>query len=133
MSRQEIKNTAPSKRRRNDILLLLGILFAVAVFALLFFATRKEGAYAVIIKDGREIARYSLSEDREIPITEEDAVTNLLVIEGGKARMKEASCPDQICVEHRAVSKAGETIVCLPRELVIKVVGEQGDAPDMVA
>lgn len=132
MSRPDQK-TAPPKRRRNDIFLLLGILAAVAVFALIFFATRKEGSYAAVIKDGTEIARYSLSQDQTIPITQGEEVTNLLVIEGGKARIAEAACPDQICVEHRAVSKAGETIVCLPRELVIKIVAaEQGDGPDMV-
>lgn len=130
-----IKNTqaAPQKRRRNDILLILGILLAVAVFALIFIATRKEGAYAAVIKSGEEIARYSLSEPREIPITDGETVTNYLVIGEGEARITEANCPDQICVEHRAVSKAGETIVCLPNEIVIKIVAaEGGDAPDMV-
>lgn len=127
------KQAAPPKRRRNDLLLLLGILLAAAVFALVFLFTRKEGAYAAVIKDGTEIARYALAEERQVPITEGGTVTNLLVIEDGKARITEAVCPDQICVEHRAVSKVGETIVCLPEKVVIKIVAaEGGNAPDMV-
>lgn len=121
-----------SKKLRNDLLLAGGILLAATLFALIFFMTRQEGAYAAVIKDGREVARYSLAEAREVPLIANGETTNLLVIEGGKAFMREANCPDQICVKHRAISKVGETIVCLPNEIVIKIVDSGGDAPDMV-
>ena len=124
---------APQKRRRNDLLLLLGILLAVAIFALTYTLTRKEGSYAAVLKDGAEIARYSLDEEMEVPITDGESITNLLVIKDGKAVITEATCPDQICVHHRAVSKAGETIVCLPQKVVVKIVAsEKTDAPDLV-
>lgn len=132
LMRKELNQAAPQKRRRNDLLLLAGILLAVAVFALVYTLTRKEGGYAAVIQNGTETARYSLSEEQEIPIADGETVTNLLVIRDGKAYMAEATCPDQICVEHRPVSKAGETIVCLPHELVIKIVASEPDAPDMV-
>lgn len=121
------------KKYRNDLLLLLGILVLVAVFALGYALTRKEGAYALLLQDGEEIGRYALQEDLEIPVLEGETVTNVLVIGDGKALMKEATCPDQICVKHKAVSKAGETIVCLPHKLVVKIVAaEPSDAPDLV-
>ncbi len=119
-------------RLKNDILLIGGVLSAAALLALLFFATRKEGAYAAVLKNGTEIARYSLSEEGEYPLYEGDTVTNLLVIAHGKAEMAEAVCPDQICVHHRPISRVGETIVCLPHEIVVKIEAEGGDAPDMV-
>lgn len=134
MSVQKIKNTASPRRRRNDMILLAGILIVVALFAALFMLTRKEGAYATVLKDGKEIARYSLGEDQKIPISDGETMTNLLVIKDGKAFMEAAICPDQICVDHRAISKSGETIVCLPQKLVILIEGqEQGVKPDMVA
>ena len=120
------------KKYRNDLLLAGGILLAAAVFALIFMLTRREGGYAAVIRGGTEVARYSLAEPREVPIMDGETVTNLLVIKGGKARILEATCPDQICVEHRPVSKAGETVVCLPNELVIKIVASETDVPDMV-
>lgn len=130
--RNQTENAAPVKRRRNDILLLAGVLGAVAVFALTYFLTRQEGAYAAVIQRGTEIARYSLAEDRQVPIQTDGTVTNLLVIRAGKAQITQADCPDQICVHHRPVSKAGETIVCLPRELVIRIVGEKSaNEPDV--
>ena len=121
------------QKHRNDILLVAGIVVVVAVFSLVYFLTRREGAYASVIKDGDEIARYSLSENITVPIYDDETVTNVLVIEDGKAYMSEAICPDQICVKHRAISKVGETIVCLPQELVIKIVASDNtDAPDVV-
>ena len=124
---------APQKRRRNDLLLLLGILLAVAVFALVYLLTRKEGAYASVLKNGEEIGRYSLAEDQTIPLLKDGEVTNLLVIGNGKAQITEATCPDQICVNHRAISKAGETIVCLPQQVVVKIVASaEADEPDLV-
>jgi len=41
----------------------------------------------------------------------------------------DADCPDRLCVKQRAISKQGETIVCLPHRLIVKIEG--GDAPDV--
>ena len=125
---------APQKRRRNDILLIAGILSAILIFALIYSLTRKDGAYAVVLKNNEEIGRYSLAEDIEIPINTGDKVTNILLIEDGKAQMKSAVCPDKICVNHRPIDKSGQTIVCLPEKVVIKIIAESGgNAPDTVA
>lgn len=117
-----------NKQRRGDLLLLLGIFVLVAVLALGYGLTRREGTYVAVLQQGTELARYSLAQDRQIPIGE----SNLLVIEDGKARMLRANCPDQICVEHRPVSKVGQTIVCLPNQIVVKVVADNQSGPDMV-
>ena len=52
---------------------------------------------------------------------------NILVIKNGKADVIEASCPDHVCVDQRAISKTGEAITCLPNKTVITVEG-QGEA-----
>ena len=126
--------TAPQKRRRNDILLIAGVLSAILIFALIYFLTRKDGTYAVVLKNNEEIGSYSLSENMQIPIKEGDKVTNILVIKDGKAYMKSALCPDKICVKHRPIDKSGQTIVCLPQKVVIKIIAKgTGNAPDTVA
>lgn len=55
---------------------------------------------------------------------EGESFRNLLVIKDGKASMKEADCPDKICVAHKPICKKGETIVCLPHKVVVEVRGE---------
>ncbi len=125
---------APQKRRRNDMLLIMAILSAILILALTYSLTRKEGAYAVVLKNNEEIGRYSLAEDREVPIKTGDKVTNILSIKDGKAQMESAVCPDKICVKHRPIDKSGQTIVCLPEKVVVKIIAESGgNAPDTVA
>ena len=107
-----------NKQRRGDLLLLLGIFVLVAALALGYGLTRREGAYVAVLQQGTELARYSLAQDRQIPIGE----SNLLVIEGGKARMLRANCPDQICVKHKPLNQTADPIVCLPNSLVVEVI-----------
>lgn len=106
--------------KKNDFLLILIIFILTVFFVLLSFFNQSDGSIVSVIKDGEKIAEYSLDEMLKIPITDEKK-NNTLVIENGKAYIKEATCPDKICVNHRSVSKIGETIVCLPNRLVIEI------------
>ena len=105
---------------RNDVILIIVIAVVTVVFAFVYFGMQKDGGNAHVIKNGKEIAVYSLNENITVPITDEKN-TNVLVIENGKAYISQADCPDKICVNHRPVSKTGETIVCLPAKLVVEI------------
>ncbi len=118
------------KKHRNDIILAVVMIFVAAAGFLLYKGTQKTGSYVAVIQDGEEIQRFSLSEEVEYRIEQEDGHYNLLCIKGGKAYMQSADCPDQICVNHRPVNHVGETIVCLPNELVIKVISSE-TAPEI--
>ena len=83
--------------------------------------TAKSGKIVKIIIDGKEKYTYNLSEDIKTEILTEGNKQNTLVIKDGKAFIESADCPDKICVSHRAISNAGETIVCLPHKVVISV------------
>ena len=106
--------------RKNDIILIAILLLCSAAGFLLFNALKTEGDIAVVLIDGEESASYSLSVNTEVVI-ETESGRNILVIKDGEAYVKDADCPDGICVSHRPVSKVGETIVCLPHSLVIKI------------
>ncbi len=98
-------------------LVLLGIWIAVIMWGM------KKGEYVVITVDGELYGRYSLSQSQEIDIVADGITKNLCVIKDGKADMVEADCPDKLCVHQRAVSKGGESIVCLPNRVVIAIEG----------
>lgn len=49
---------------------------------------------------------------------------NIILYRNGEVQMIDSSCPDLICVHHRAVCSVGESIICLPHKIVIEVVGE---------
>ncbi len=101
------------------ILISVLLLIALSVF-LIMELTRREGAYAVVTLDGREVARYSLDEDGEYYL---NGGTNTLVIENGRAYMKHANCKNGLCVNEGKISRTGERIVCLPNRVMVEIVG----------
>ena len=120
---------------KRDIMLLI-IVFAVLilVFAGFKLMHQETGAEVVIQVDGAEYGRYPLDQNAEVPITDDDGnETNLLVIKDGKADMTEADCPDLLCVHQKAISHRGETIVCLPNQIVVSVSGGEESEIDTVA
>ena len=116
--------------KKNDYILIAVILLAAGViFGAYSFIHRDQGAVVQISIDGEVVEEYSLEEEQTIPIND----TNTLVIKDGKADMIEADCPDQICVKQKAISKNGETIVCLPNKIVVTVISEESTGMDAVA
>ena len=108
---------------RRDAALLVILL---AVGALLFFflrINRAEGGTAVVRVSGEPYGSYDLHTDQEIEIQGTNGGTNLLQIRDGKASVIQASCPDLLCVHQGTVSRQGESIICLPNEVVVEISG----------
>ena len=121
------------KKLRNDVLLVTSLLFAAALAFVIFIVAGKDGESVSVILNGEEIATYPLSDDISVNIPSDGDSFNLLRIENGEAYIESADCPDQICVHHRKIKRSGESIVCLPNKLVIKVIGEGDSEPDLVS
>lgn len=116
--------------KRNDWILAAGVI-AAAVLILCFqiFGSASGGSAVVSVTAGGEhYGTFSLDQDQTVDING----TNQLVIEDGSARMEWADCPDQICVEHRKISRNGESIICLPNQVVISVESSQDSGLDGV-
>ncbi len=111
------------KKLRNDILLVVGCLLLVLIVFVIFKANLKKGNFVKVTVDSQEKYCYNFNNDTEVLIKDGEN-TNLLVIKNGEAYIKEANCPDKICVAHRKISKTGETIVCLPHKLVVEITEE---------
>lgn len=122
-------NSQKNQKLRNDIILAVVIVLIAAAGLLLFVLTKEEGSTVAVKIDGVVTDTYPLSENREVSIKtgENDEYINILTIKDGKASISEADCPDKICVETRAVSFVGETIVCLPHKIVIEITNEKTD------
>lgn len=83
-----------------------------------------DGNVAVVKIDGREIRRYPLNHDVTDTIKTDNGI-NTIEIRNGSLRVTEADCPDKLCVYQKAISRPGETVVCLPHRLVIEVIGPE--------
>lgn len=115
-----------SKKRRNDLILILVAAAVALVWLLLRFGGQEAGREVQVIRDGTVVAQYDLGVDQTIRLENGQGGYNILVITEGYADITEASCPDKVCVEQRAISRAGEAITCLPNKTVISIVGDSG-------
>ena len=113
--------------KKQDYLLIAGILLA-ALLVFLFFGRKASGkAGAVRVQIGDEVyAVYPLDQDREELLAGYDGGENLLVIKGGEAWISQADCPDRLCVSQGRISKKGQMILCLPHRIILTVIsGEE--------
>ena len=142
-------------RKADIILFIVLVVVGLAASAALTLSHGEAGSNAkVIIESGGDLyARYPLAEDRTVvvPAPKQAAVDapaadsgeapsapydyyNVVVISGGKVSVTEASCKNQVCVKHGAISGPGESIVCLPNRLVVRIDNgsEEGGGYDSV-
>ena len=56
-----------------------------------------------------------------------------MLFRSSTADMTEADCPDKLCVNQRAVSKNGESIICLPNKVIVTVDSSENSEFDAVA
>lgn len=98
---------------------LTAILSAVlALSAVIPLTSRDASHFTVRTADSTET--YSLALSETIPVVS-NGIRADIICENGKVRIASSECPDLTCVNTGAISKPGETIVCVPAEIVITI------------
>lgn len=114
--------------KKGDIIAAAVILGTCAVlFLALYVFNNGTGAYVQIEQNGAVIATLPLDTDAVYNIETSGKITNTVEIKNGEAHMSYADCPDQICANHSPVSRNGESIICLPNEVIVTVMGADGN------
>ena len=130
------KPSSPELRpNRYDALVVLVVLALAAALAVRpFLAARapQSGALTVVVSaDGQELDRLPLAQFGTH--TYANNGYTLTVTADGKVKSADtqSDCPGQDCVHSGAVSRAGQSIVCLPARIVVELVGA-ADGYDLV-
>ncbi|MDO4616459.1 MAG: NusG domain II-containing protein [Lachnospiraceae bacterium] len=105
---------------RGDVFLIGLLILAGLLIGLVLLLTKNDGTYVEIRVTGAETRRIPLSESGSYEIEGVNG-TNVLVIENGRAHMEEASCPDGVCMGMGEIDTSGQSIICLPNEIVVVV------------
>lgn len=108
-------------------LIFLGLFISIVTiifFSLNFFQAREENnnRIAVITQNHKLVERIDLNtvtEPREIILP--GKYHEIIEVEKGRIRFKEADCPDKICVKTGWLTKVGDIAVCLPNKAIIKI------------
>ena len=116
-----------------DCLFLATLFLSGLVLTAAVYCFSDNGSEITVTVDGRLYGTYALSNPQEIPIELDGRVANMVVIEAGAAHMEDADCPDKLCVHQGAISRDGQTIVCLPHKLVVEVVGGEKEEYDSIS
>lgn len=110
------------KQRKIDII-VIGILLILSLAIYLFFNFYKDTStdvYAEIILKGDVVKTVFLDEDKTFLIEEVPNVK--FEIKDKKIRFLESDCPDKVCVNTGFIGSSGQTAVCLPNALSVKIV-----------
>ena len=98
--------------------IVIAVVLVCAISIWLYPALSNTGSLARI-EQGENVQRVSLENDCEIKL--ENATVK---VKGGKISITHAECPDLVCVKTGAISKEGQSIVCVPNHIVITIEGE---------
>ncbi len=108
-----------------DIIVIAAVLLAAVI--LFVFFTAQDGGTVTVSADGA-VTEYPLEGNREVSVTSR-GYSYILTVSGGEVSVTEADCPDKICVSSGKISHAGQSIICVPGQLVVTV-NETGGASD---
>ena len=129
-------NSSPPELKWNrfDALVALAVVLLAVVSALCFYLPKNQsGALTVVIDiSGQEVRRVPLSDFTEATVTSRGYMLHIAA-EGGAVSVTDSNCPTRDCVHTGAISRAGQSIVCLPAQVVVHLEGASGtDAPDVI-
>ncbi len=121
------KNKYPFKYTDLFLIPVLVILIILTVI----FSTRPTGSKVVIIREGKVIGEYNLTEDKIIPVGEvvvngEKKSQLKVVINNQTVKVVDSTCPDHLC-EIGTIKRSNSMIVCLPNKIIIKIEGKTKD------
>ena len=105
-------------------MILIAVLLCLGIGLLVVSRSHnRTGAFAVVMVQNQEIARYSLAVDGVYDI---NGGTNTIEIKDGRVRMTEAVCPNHLCIRQGWIRFENQSIVCLPNRLSVIVRGTDG-------
>lgn len=109
--------------KKPDIVLFVCLMFT-AFTLFVIDITRYQGEKSVLVSvDGKKTV-YPFKKNKYV--IKSSHGTNILIIDEDGVRIKEASCPDKLCVKQGKIKRAGEVLVCIPNRLVVRIINDEG-------
>lgn len=107
------------------LIIIAAVIFAVGIAGCILVLNAPEKDTAVIKRDNKILYTIDLNsaQDKVFDIRYKNS-KNTVEIKDGKIRVKDAECPDKVCVKTGWLSSSAVPIVCLPNHLVIEFASE---------
>ena len=125
--------------KKKDIffLIFLSLSGMILMWCLYFVPDKSHSSLSLIVlQNGKVIETLSLDQNITRTVSSHQGHTNVFRIQAGLVTMEQADCGDHTCVNTGSISRAGQSIVCLPNKLVLQIEAgsgkNEGDTPDAV-
>jgi hypothetical protein len=106
--------------KKGDFIIILSLAVLIIGYGFFyFFPPSSSSSYVTITQNSKLLYQLPLNEDAQVRVEAPNGGYNLIVVEAGKAFIKEADCADLSCTRSRPIFKPGQVIVCLPHRLVV--------------
>lgn len=115
------------------IYLFIVVLIGLSLLGLRTMSIDRSNTVVQIELDGKVIDSYEISQEGEIEAQEIRVDTgqgeyNIVRISSEGVAVIDANCPDKLCVGSPAIKVPGQSIVCIPHKIVVRIIGKsQGD------
>lgn len=86
---------------------------------------QQEGKQVEITVNGKVYKTLNLNDDQELRIPSKGQHYNVIQVKDGVVDMLEADCKNQVCVQSATIDEVGETIVCLPHKVIVKIIAKR--------
>jgi len=106
----------------DKVIFLLLIILTITSF-LFIKRLLYQGNLVRISSDNKTVYILPLTEDRIVSVKTRNR-ENVIEIKDKRVRMREASCPDKLCVKQGWIERGA--IICLPNRVVVTVGGDEG-------
>ncbi len=109
--------------------LIIFFFLLLAIFLFLNNIKSNQAKY-VEIKTPYKIIKIKLPTNKKIAIKGEIGYL-IIQIKNKKVRVIKSSCPLKICVKTGWISSQGESIICVPNKVIIKIIGGKNKKKDI--
>lgn len=103
--------------KKGDKFLIISIAAVIIIsFVAWAFLKGDVGTKVVVSQNNKVVSEVSLFENNTIKLS-----GNTVKVKNGKVLVSWADCKNQICVNHKEISKKGESIICLPNKVIVEI------------
>lgn len=100
-----------------DFIIIIIALFIA--FSVQSIRSSENGKKAVIVINGTVKREISLSKNQIFALEENKNI--VFEVRDGKIRFAESDCPDKICINTGFIGTEGQSAVCLPNKVAVKI------------
>ena len=115
--------------RPGDAVLILAVLAAAVLLLFLYLPGDSAGAVQIVSDGGVRTASLNGTESYTVS---SGGYSLTVSVENGSVRVTESSCPGGDCMRTGTISRAGQSIVCMPGRVVVKIIGEESADADWI-